>query len=144
MRASSLVSAVVLGAALTGVLTACAAQDELPAFSQPQEERDRLPTDGTADVLDSVEESSTRFLWEDETGTTFYAARGTGTSDGYSCLVIFAGSEGHSACGGLPITVGLGGQPEYMLSVTVGGDSDEWIEVADNLYVADDTADQGR
>ncbi|MFB2580885.1 hypothetical protein ACEXQD_06510 [Herbiconiux sp. P15] len=134
----------ILGAALAAALTACAAQDELPVFSQPQEEHDRLPSDGTSHVIESVDEATTRLLWEDEAGTSFYAARGRGDSDGYSCLLIFTGGEGQSACGGLPVTISPSGEPSYMLSPMVDGNSDEWTQVADNLFVANDEAHGAR
>jgi hypothetical protein len=102
-------------------------------FNREQTDVDTLPTGGAPNVIEGIDSASTRLLWEDD-GTTYYAAKGSGSNSGYTCLVMFTGTEGTSACSTGAVTIELRGSPAYMLA-DAPSESDKWLKVAEHLYV---------
>ncbi|WP_382309302.1 hypothetical protein [Herbiconiux sp. UC225_62] len=140
-RSRWLALAVAVGA-LAG-LAGCGSATDLPVFAEAQGPEDLLPADGTPNVIEGLDASTTRLLWEDA-GATFYAARMAGSDAAVTCLVIFRGEEGVSGCGGLPVTVGLVGRPDYRLEAAdLPNGSDQWTRVAEYLYEAKKPTEKG-
>ncbi|MCS5717766.1 hypothetical protein N1027_06415 [Herbiconiux sp. CPCC 205763] len=126
---------VALAAAMAVGLVGCTASGELDVFIRDQTDSDALPASAFPGI--GIVATSTRLLWVGDE-MTIYAAKGSGDNTGRTCLVMVPEYGGSSAgCGSvLPVTLGVEGEPTYMLStIDIDAGSDKWTKVADHLYV---------
>ena len=111
---------------------------ELPVFAREQTDTDLVPG-GSLDGVE-VDAASTRLVWSDD-DFSFYAAKGAGGNAGRTCLVMVEtyGGTGSGCSDGLPVTIGLEGEPTYRLGGTEsyggGSGSGSWTELADSFWV---------